>query len=151
MFDLPIFIQFFFWDCPNDPESQHHGGYNLRHPKAWNSPRIVGLSQKPRTALGRWDWPKGPESQHHGGYFSILENHNVTVRWLWDSPRSPEQSLAAPILRILRLSVSVNWGFLHQVYAGLWRGNNKSHRLDAEKLQLYKHLMYCLLCSVQCA
>ena len=83
---------FSFWDCPNDPESQHHGGYNLRHPKAWDSPRTVGPSQKPRTVLGRWDWPKGPESQHHGGYFSILENHNVTVRWLWDCPRSPGQS-----------------------------------------------------------
>ena len=66
---------------------------NLRDPIAWDSPRVLGLSKKPGTVLGRLDCPKDPESQHHGGYFAISETQNHgSVLGLWDCPRSPGQS-----------------------------------------------------------
>ena len=45
-------------DSPKCQESQHHGDLNLRDPKTWDSPRPLGLSQK-------------PESRHHGVLFLV--------------------------------------------------------------------------------
>ena len=55
------------WDCPKDPDFGTQRPrvstpwslfLNLKDPKAWESPRLLRLSQKTGTVPGRWDFPK---------------------------------------------------------------------------------------------
>ena len=88
------------WDCPKDPESQHHGGYfsiseTQKPGTVWDCPKDPE-SQKPGSVPGLWDCPRSNgqsreiETQHHGGYFSISETQNPgTVSSLWDMSQKP--------------------------------------------------------------
>ena len=87
------------WDCPKNPESRHHGVLFFsqsqrprnvvslcRVPKAWDSPKTLGMSLKPRTVPGFRNCPKDPESRHHGVLFLVKlvqEKSNLKHVRLW--------------------------------------------------------------------